>query len=232
MFNNTRYSLARYSLNLETRTIEVVESFAEAVKCVAGVAIPVEVRERYADTVQGYTRGTISVMSNMAADEALSSLSTMSANIIVRATAAETLAAAVEGKKDVSAALTSADSLAASARGSKDTPATLGAYEALTASAVGSKDIYIAVVVADTLTAIMEATSQTTEIAVVQVTIPPGGELRLDSENFSAMLNGENVLHAQSGDWINISRELLRLLVESSTGGALEGQLIYTERYL
>ena len=227
MFNNTRYSLARYSLNLETRTIEVVESFAEAVKCVAGVAIPVEVRERYADTVQGYTRGTISVMSTMTADEALSSLSAMSANIIVRATAA-----AVEGKKDVSAALTSADSLAASARGSKDTPATLGAYEALTASTIGSKDIYIAVVAADTLTAIMEATSQTTEIAVVQVTIPPGGELRLDSENFSAMLNGENVLHAQSGDWINISRELLRLLVESSTGGALEGQLIYTERYL
>ena len=230
MFNNTRYSLARYSLNLETRTIEVVESFAEAVKCVAGVAIPVEVRERYADTVQGYTRGTISVMSTMTADEALSSLSAMSANIIVRATAAETLAAAVEGKKDVSAALTSADSLAASVP--KDTPATLGAYEALTASTVGSKDRYIAVVVADTLTAIMEATSQTTEIAVVQVTIPPGGELRLDSENFSAMLNGENVLHTQSGDWINISRELLRLLVESSTGGALEGQLIYTERYL
>ena len=46
------------------------------------------------------------------------------------------------------------------------------------------------------------------------------------------MLDGENVLYAQSGDWINVSRELLRLIVESATGGALEGQLIYTERYL
>lgn len=66
----------------------------------------------------------------------------------------------------------------------------------------------------------------------MQVTIPPGGELRLDSDVFLAMLDGENVLYAQSGDWINVSRELLRLIVESATGGDLEGQIIYTERYL
>lgn len=66
----------------------------------------------------------------------------------------------------------------------------------------------------------------------MQVTIPPGGELRLDSDVFLSMLDGENVLYAQSGDWINVSRELLRLIVESATGGALEGQIIYTERYL
>lgn len=232
MFNNSRYSLTKFSINRDENSVEIAENFSESLKSLAGAAIPVEVRERYSDAVQGHTRGTISVAATMTADEILSSIATMSANIIIQASVAETVTAGVEGKKNLPAALTSTDSLAASVRGSKDTPATLGAYEALTASTVGSKDIYIAVVVADTLTAIMEATSQTTEIAVVQVTIPPGGELRLDSENFSAMLNGENVLHAQSGDWINISRELLRLLVESSTGGALEGQLIYTERYL
>ena len=59
----------------------------------------------------------------------------------------------------------------------------------------------------------------------MQVTIPPGGELRLDSDVFLAMLDGENVLYAQSGDWINVSRELLRLIVESATGGDLEGQI-------
>ena len=79
---------------------------------------------------------------------------------------------------------------------------------------------------------IMEATSQTAEVAKVEITIPPGGELRLDSDIFTAMLDGENVLYAQSGDWINVSRELLRLIVENATGGALEGQIIYTERFL
>ncbi len=65
-----------------------------------------------------------------------------------------------------------------------------------------------------------------------KLTIPPGGELRIDSELFLVLLNGENALHTQSGDWINISRNLLRLIVESASGGQLRGQLIYTERYL
>jgi DNA adenine methylase len=38
--------------------------------------------------------------------------------------------------------------------------------------------------------------------------------------------------HTQSGDWINVSRDLLRLIIESASGGQLRGQLIYTERYL
>lgn len=49
-----RYSLAKFSVNLETKTIEIAETFSEALNSVAGVAIPVDVRERYADAVQGY----------------------------------------------------------------------------------------------------------------------------------------------------------------------------------
>ena len=52
-----RYSLAKFSVNLETKTIEIAETFSEALNSVAGVAIPVDVRERYADAVQGYTHG-------------------------------------------------------------------------------------------------------------------------------------------------------------------------------
>ena len=225
-----RYSLAKFSVNLETKTIEIAETFSEALNSVAGVAIPVDVRERYADAVQGYTRGTISVVSTMSATEALSSAVKMSANIVARFTAAERLAAEVEAIKNLRAALTSADSLAAAVP--KHIPTILAAYEALNANGSASKNICTAFVAADILTAIMDATSQTAEVVLMQVTIPPGGELRLDSDVFLAMLDGENVLYAQSGDWINVSRELLRLIVESATGGALEGQIIYTERYL
>ena len=225
-----RYSLAKFSVNLETKTIEIAETFSEALNSVAGVAIPVDVRERYADAVQGYTRGTISVVSTMSATEALSSAVKMSAHIVARFTAAERLAAEVEAIKNLRAALASADSLAAAVP--KHIPTILAAYEALNANGSASKNICTAFVAADILTAIMDATSQTAEVVLMQVTIPPGGELRLDSDVFLAMLDGENVLYAQSGDWINVSRELLRLIVESATGGALEGQIIYTERYL
>ena len=84
----------------------------------AGVAIPVDVRERYADAVQGYTRGTISVVSTMSATEALSSAVKMSANIVAQFTAAERLAAEAGAIKNLRAALTSADSLAAAVQGS------------------------------------------------------------------------------------------------------------------
>lgn len=117
-----RYSLAKFSVNLETKTIEIAETFSEALNSVAGVAIPVDVRERYADAVQGYTRGTISVVSTMSATEALSSAVKMSANIVARFTAAERLAAEVEAIKNLRAALASADSLAAAVQGSEAYP--------------------------------------------------------------------------------------------------------------
>lgn len=232
MFNNSRYSLARYSVNVETKTLEITERFSEVMNAVAGVAIPVDVRERYSDVMQGSTRGTISVVSGLVAYESLVAVAKMSANIVISAAIFEEVSSKVEGKKNAPAALSSLDDLRAVSRASKNLPLILTVSDTMGAAVNGSKDIMIAIVAADTLTALMEATSQTTEIATFQITIPPGGELRIDSENYIVLLDGENALHLQSGDWINVSRELLRLIVESATGGDLDGQLIYTERYL
>lgn len=85
----------------------------------------------------------------------------------------------MEAIKNLRAALTSADSLAAAVQGSKHIPTILAAYEALNANGSASKNICTAFVAADILTAIMDATSQTAEVVLMQVTIPPGGELRL-----------------------------------------------------
>lgn len=232
MYNDRRYNLARYSVNLETAVVEIAETFGETLNSVAGVAIPVDTRERYSNTMRGYSRGTISVVSTMTAEAGLFAAAKMSANIVVKATAEETLSAAAAAIKNTPAALTSEDVLTAAARASKNIPEGMSGTEVLTALATASKDIYSALVVGDILTAIMDATSQTTETAVVEITIPPGGELRIDSDAFLVLLDGENVLYAQSGDWINVSRELLRLIIESATGGDLTGQLIYTERFL
>lgn len=123
-----RYSLAKFSVNLETKTIEIAETFSEALNSVAGVAIPVDVRERYADAVQGYTRGTISVVSTMSATEALSS-----AGEKVRRTLSPGLRRRNGSRrrwrqiKNLRAALTSADSLAAAVQGSKHIPTILAA---------------------------------------------------------------------------------------------------------
>lgn len=232
MYNDRRYSLARYSVNQETKTVEIVESFSEAMGAVAGAAIPVDFRDRYAETLQGSVRGTVSVISVFAGASGLFAKVNMSADVVTRASLAEALQGAAYARKNTPAVLEAAEEMSYMVTGSKNVPAPLELKDRLTAAAVGSKNIQADLKVSEVLTAMLEATSQTTERTTLQITIPPGGELRIDSGIFIVLLNGENALHTQSGDWINVSRDLLRLIIESASGGKLRGQLIYTERYL
>ena len=186
---------------------------------------------KYAEALQGSARGTVSVISTFSAADRLFTTARMSADVVTRAVLSEAIQGSIYGQKNTPAALTVRDVLAARAQGSKNVPAPLELADRLTAAA-GSKNVTASLKVSEVLTSMLEATSQTTERTTLQLTIPPGGELRIDSELFLVLLNGENALHTQSGDWINVSRELLRLIIESASGGQLRGQLIYTERYL
>lgn len=232
MYNDRRYSLARYSVNQETKTVEIAESFSEAMGAVAGAAIPVDFRDKYAEALQGSARGTVSVISAFSAASGLFTTAKMSADVVTRAALSEVLRGSMYGQKNTPAALAARDTLTAQAQGEKNVPAPLELADRLTAAAAGSKNVPALLKGSEVLTSMLEATSQTTERTTLQLTIPPGGELRIDSELFLVLLNGENALHTQSGDWINVSRELLRLIIESASGGQLRGQLIYTERYL
>ena len=66
----------------------------------------------------------------------------------------------------------------------------------------------------------------------INVTIPPGGELRIDSDVFTAFLGQQNIIHLYNGDWINFNRNTRVLSVEAGTGGNLTGDIVYTERFL
>lgn len=70
------------------------------------------------------------------------------------------------------------------------------------------------------------------EVVTIQVTIPPGGELRMDSDLFSVALNGVNILHLHQGDWIYLDRKTTDIKIGTGTGGKLEGKILYKERYL
>jgi hypothetical protein len=72
----------------------------------------------------------------------------------------------------------------------------------------------------------------TEEISLISVNLAPGDELRVDTENFTVTLNGENILHLQEGAWFNMRRNLQSILVESGTKGTLNGGVLYQERWL
>ena len=232
MYNDRRYSIARYSVNQGTKMVEIAERLSEVMGAEAGAAIPVDFRDKYAEALQGSARGTVSVISAFTAASGLFTTAKMSADVVTRAALSEALRGSIYGQKNTPAELAVGAVLVARAQGSKNIPAPLELADHLTVAAAGSKNVPAILKVSEVLTSMLEATSQTTERTTIQLTIPPGGELRIDSELFLVLLNGENAIHTQSGDWINVSRELLRLIIESASGGQLRGQLIYTERYL
>ena len=71
-----------------------------------------------------------------------------------------------------------------------------------------------------------------TLIVSVDVTIPPRGRLVIDSENFYALLNNENVLDRHEGAWLNMAREIEEIKIDGGGARALKASVLYTERYL
>lgn len=82
------------------------------------------------------------------------------------------------------------------------------------------------------LMAVLDVVSTTSKQISIGVTIPPGGTLVIDCENYTVYLDGVNVYKFYSGDWLQLSRDTLSVAVDSGTGGTLSGTLSYVERYL
>lgn len=72
-------------------------------------------------------------------------------------------------------------------------------------------------------------------IIEINVTIPPGGELIIDSNTFTAFLDGQRVIHlveAMQDRWIMFERDTVDLIAGNAQGHAIEGQVLYDERFV
>ena len=124
------------------------------------------------------------------------------------------------------------DNLKSSCYLGKNIEMTLSFEVDLNGSLFIGKNIFFDLLTADQLNAEIAANVLEKQTARIEVTIPPNGELRIDSNVFTVTMNGENILHLYNGDWIMISRDTTTLTVQTASGGTLIGQLLYTERYL
>ena len=64
------------------------------------------------------------------------------------------------------------------------------------------------------------------------ITIPPGSTLIIDSDNFVALLDGENVIDLHSGDWLELCRDTYDIQIQMGQAAPFEVTMIYQERYL
>lgn len=232
MFSRDRFDLSRFSLGSQDTTLPIEVTFSDELKSVAGIAVPVEATAFFNDVIRGTLRGAIAMKSSFESMANLLNTCSMKANMNLAFASDGTVFSKVDGSQNNYIFTVLSENLECSAHGSKTIPRSAGFYDALNADAYGVKDIRTFLVVNEVLTSIMDAGSQTTEIARFNITLPPGGEIRIDSETYRVLMNGDNILYAQSGDWLTLTRELLYVDIESATGGTLEGTMIFTERYL
>lgn len=227
-----RYGLTRYSLGAGEGTVEVGAAFSASLRGLAGGAVQIPAGEVFAGALGGTAQGVLAVDASLDARAQLRANGRLWADIVAGASFAAGLAGAGRLGKDLPAALEGSAALLGDAWASKDMPVPETFKSGLMGTAAGSKDILGELLAAAVLTTSAEAGVQSRSQAVFQLTIPPGGELRIDSGLYTVLLDGENALHTQEGDWVELSRSLVRLTVECAQGGGLAGQIVYQERYL
>ena len=63
--------------------------------------------------------------------------------------------------------------------------------------------------------------------------LKPGEELIIDANTYNVLLNGENAIYLQKGDWLDdLSRNTQAITISATGGARLEASILYTERYL
>lgn len=232
MFSRDRFNLSRFSLGSQDNIIPIEMTFGAELKQVAGVAIPVQTTAFFNDVVRGSLRGAIAMKSTFESSGSLLAGCSMNANINFAFISDGAVVAVVEGSQNSNIVAALSEAMENIVHGSKIMSCSASFADALIANTYGVKDIQVLHIVNEVMTSMLDASSQSSEITRIEITLPPGSEIRIDSETYRVIMDGNNILYAQSGDWLTLTRELLYIDVESASGGSLDGTMIYTERYL
>ena len=73
-----------------------------------------------------------------------------------------------------------------------------------------------------------------TKVCVLNISLKPGEKLIIDADNYNVLLNGNNAIWVQSGDWIDeLIRNTTEIRIDAAAGaGNINASILYTERYL
>lgn len=86
-----------------------------------------------------------------------------------------------------------------------------------------------------------ELVSQTTDAEIVEeiaceleLTLMPGQRLIVDASNYNVLVDGENMIYTQKGEWLDeLSRETRSITITAAEGEAgISAMILYTERFL
>lgn len=72
------------------------------------------------------------------------------------------------------------------------------------------------------------------KVCLLKTTLKPGHRIIVDADTYTVLLDGENAIEIQSGEWIDeLNRDTVDIVIGAASGvNNLSARLIYTERYL
>lgn len=231
MFGRGRFDLSRFDLAGTTTDIQIRVTFADSLdgQFGAGAQLRVE-RMTFASQLAAQSAGAAGIPTALELAEVLTTAASGVAAMPVTAQFADWLGGRMAAGANFSVAFSLEDQLESAAQAGANLSMTITWAAALEEQAALGADYYYAAALSAILSAFADAGSLEQLVTVILGSIPPGSELRIDSDNFTVTLDGENILYMQEGDWIDLDRQLRSVIVNAA--GSLEGEIIYTERYL
>lgn len=239
-FDLARYNLQPYNASGEkTRKISV--SITETVSASIGTASMISplaiINERVNQRASGELTRKIrpvkitetvnelvvealaSVIVNMALDEIISTESDVSANIDLQVNVSE----AVTEETDVKANILLSPSITEEVEANADISAVISA----------NAEIYELVDETASLDA-LDLKICNIGTTANRLTLKPGQRLIINAIDYNVLLDGENAIWYQSGEWIDeLTRETVSIAITAASGARyLSATILYTERYL
>ncbi len=231
MFGRGRFNLARFNLAGTTTDILVRVAFVDQMAGQMGAGADFRVESiTLASRLEAAGEGAAGVPARLVLEEELEAAASGASALPVAPRFAAQLGAAIAAGANYSVTFSLADSLEGESWAGADIHLTVRWGDRLQGQTAAGADLYASMAVSAILSAFADAGSLEELVTVILGSIPPGSELRIDSDNFTVTLDGENVLYMQEGDWIDLERQLWGVVVNAA--GSLEGEIIYTERYL
>lgn len=228
-----KFGLARFNLAPgEDRSFYVKARFYETVRHTSAVGTNVDIVLRGNADVGGTAVVTCGVPCIVTVIEDLRADMSMLGTYPIAVSAVELLAASARLSENIGIKIGASDDVCGDIWLSETINLAVSGRESVLSDTYLSKTILYAVFTAEMLFSAMSVSTLDREEMRIEVTIPPNGRLYIDSDNFNILLDGKNILHLHSGDWIHLDRDTLRIELDSGSGGTLSGNLLVTERFL
>lgn len=228
---NGRYSILRYSANAPT-DLPIEEEFSTYLNGVSGAVATEEISELFSENQYCTVIITISIYTAADIDSELFSVCIINKNISSTENIYESFLQRVEASQNINIVCTFDSTIKELCYLSINFFVEFVIDEKFLSSSSVSSNLLIDVFMSDVFQSEIVSGIIEEETTGISISIPPGSELRIDTENYTVTLDGENVLYSHSGFWPILTRNIISLNINGTNGGGLKGELIYTERWL